>query len=232
MKVQIFRSHRPIKQLADITIVIDVIRAFTVAHYAFLRGAERIFLAKTVDQAFQIKHDYPKYLLAGEVNGFAIEGFDLDNSPYNIIQKDLRGNTLVQKTTNGVRATLNSLECDHLFVTGFTNARTTAEYIKDKLLSGKHATIHIIASHPSGDDDFACAEYMKQILKGETESISVQEVMNRIKSSHVAQKFFDSDKPEFKSEDVIYILKELDRGFVMRVNQTDVIPMIERVDTC
>ncbi|MFD2046517.1 2-phosphosulfolactate phosphatase [Ornithinibacillus salinisoli] len=232
MDVQIYQGRNAINRPANITIVIDVLRAFTVAHYAFLRGVQRILLAETVEQAFQIKEKNPSFLLAGEVDGIAIKGFDLDNSPYLIQQKKLSGKTLVQKTTNGVRATLNCLASDHVYVTGFTNARNTAEFIRENLINGDKDVVHIIASHPSGDDDYACAEYMKHILEDADVRISVHEVKERIKNSHVAKKFFDENNPDFRREDVLHCLVELNTNFIMKVDNSGEIPMIERVQVC
>lgn len=128
MPIQIHQGNTAPPTVANITIVIDVIRAFTVAHYAFLKGVKRIILAKDVEQAFQLKMKNPDFLLAGEVNGLPIKGFDLDNSPYNMRSKNVAGKTLIQKTTNGVQATLQCLSSDHVFVTGYTNAKTTSQY--------------------------------------------------------------------------------------------------------
>ncbi|KAB8138294.1 2-phosphosulfolactate phosphatase [Gracilibacillus oryzae] len=230
MKIQIYQGRNRIWEKADITIVIDVIRAFTVAHYAFMRGASRIFLVETVEQAFKMKKNNPGYLLAGEVNGNPVEGFEFDNSPFHIAQKQLTGETIVQRTTNGVRATLNCLDSDHLYVTGFSNARNTAEFIK-KAHMEEERKINIVASHPSGDDDYACAEYIKQILE-DTKQISPQEVETRILHSHVAKKFFDAKNTGFIREDVMCCVKELDTDFVMKVNVISEIPMIERVQVC
>ena len=58
---------------ADINVVIDVVRAFTVSHYAFIRGAENIFLVPTVEDALSLKKTHPKSLLAGEINGLPID---------------------------------------------------------------------------------------------------------------------------------------------------------------
>src|SRR5699024_10460482 len=121
---------------------------------------------------------------------------------------------LVQKTTNGVRATLNCLSSEHVLVTGFTNAKTTSEFIKYQLFN-EIDSVNIVASHPTGDDDLACAEYMKSILEGD-KSISAEEVIQRINQSHVAAKFLDEENPAFASEDIVECTKELDTNFVMK----------------
>jgi 2-phosphosulfolactate phosphatase len=228
MQISIHQGRTPPTAAADITIVIDVIRAFTVAHYAFRQGVSRIYLVKTANQAFSIKKRNPEYLLAGETDGLAIEGFDFGNSPYHLQQQNLDGKTLVQKTTNGVQAALNSLSSNHVFVTGFTNARRTAEFIREKMADDKEKTVHIMASHPSGDDDLACAAYIKSILEN-ANSISGQAVKERIKHSQTAEKFFDKDNTAFIHEDIDHCIRELDTDFVMKVNKNTEIPMIERV---
>ena len=227
MQVNIYQGRATSPQAADITIVIDVIRAFTVAHYAFTQGASGIYLAETVEQALQISEKQPELLLAGEVGGLPIEGFDLDNSPYDIIGKNLKNKALVQVTTNGVRATLNNLSSKQVFVTGFANAKQTALFIKANL--AETDKINIIASHPSGDDDLACAEYISSILKG-SDAITKEEVIKRILHSSVAQKFFDKNEPNYKQEDILLCTKELNSRFVMEVNKLGKIPRVERVE--
>ena len=55
MPVAIYQGHHHSLAPADINIVIDVIRAFTVAHYAFIGGAEEILLVRTADETFAPK---------------------------------------------------------------------------------------------------------------------------------------------------------------------------------
>ncbi|MFD1363355.1 2-phosphosulfolactate phosphatase [Lentibacillus salinarum] len=228
MRITIYQGAATPPTTAEITIVIDVIRAFTLAHYAFLQGVNRICLAETVTQAFQIKQKNPEYLLAGEEGGYAIKGFDLDNSPYHLQKQTISGKTLVLKTTNGVRAALNSLSSDHLFVTGLTNARQTADFIRDRMAGENEKKIHIIASHPDGDDDLACAEYIKDTLEN-THAVSVRDMKERIINSQAAEKFFDERNTAFTQEDIDHCIRELDTNFVMKVDKTTEIPMIERV---
>lgn len=227
MKATIFQGHCPRLPRSDVNIVIDVIRAFTVAHYAFLRGAKEIILAGTESQAFLLKEKNPGYLLAGEVKGLPITGFDFDNSPARMASADVRGRTLVQKTTNGVRAALNALDADAVFVTGFSNARSTAECVLE--LWPKGSSVNIIASHPDGDDDLACAEYIKGILHGH-ERVSGEAAAERIRHSGPARKFFDPLQPEFQPEDIDFCTRELAGGFVMHVDCTGELPKIVRVE--
>lgn len=228
MSIQIIQGHNHELEDSQINVVIDVIRAFTVAHYAFINGVQGIIMAGTLDEAFSFKKKYPEFVLAGEVQGLPIPGFELDNSPVRLHQLDLRGKHLIQKTTNGVTATLNALNAEHLFVTGFTNARTTAEFIMRKLLKDDTMTINLIASHPSGDDDLACAHYISEILQN-SNRISADETIERIRKSEAAEKFFDEEKPEFLQEDILFCTKELLSDFVMKVNCNHNIPLIERV---
>jgi 2-phosphosulfolactate phosphatase len=64
-----------------VVIVIDVIRAFSVAAYAFTGGAQAIWLVRTVEEAQAMRQREPQALLAGEVGGRLISGFDFNNSP-------------------------------------------------------------------------------------------------------------------------------------------------------
>lgn len=103
--------------------------------------------------------------------------------------------------------------------------------IKHKFAKDQRKSINIIASHPSGDDDLACAQYIKSILEN-ANAISSKEVAKRIKHSHVAKKFFDKSNPNFIPEDMECCMIELDTGFVMKVRNNDKIPMIEKVNVC
>ena len=62
-------------------VVIDVLRAFTCAAFAFAAGAKEIILVQEIAEAFALKQKMPNALLMGEVNSFPIEGFDYGNSP-------------------------------------------------------------------------------------------------------------------------------------------------------
>ena len=229
MKLTIVQGTTTAYPAADINIVIDVIRAFTVSHVAFLRGAREIFLVNTVEEAFALKAQHPEYLLAGEVAALPIAGFDLDNSPHTFSTADLGDKSLVQKTTNGVKATLLALSAPTVFVTGLSNARKTALHVKRLVTRIPNCRINIIASHPQDDDDLACAEFIQDQLLGHNR-IPVEAVQNRIKTARSAKKFFDPAQPEFNEKDIAFCLREVDCDFVMQVDKLSPLPRIIQRD--
>jgi len=212
IEVRIFRGNGLTLPDADVNVIIDVVRAFTVSHYAFLQGAERMLLVPDVAAALAAREELPHALLAGEIGGLAIEGFDLDNSPRRFAETDLQGRTLIQKTTNGVKAALHSLDAPTVLVTGFSNARATAAYLSRQCSSGR---INLVASHPTGDEDLACAEYIRSLLLGE--AMETEQVQRRIRGSDTVQKFLDPAQPAFDPADIDYCCRPLEAEFVMAI---------------
>jgi 2-phosphosulfolactate phosphatase len=223
--IQIIQGTEQEYPAANINIVIDVIRAFTVSHVAFLRGVREIFLVNTVEEAYTLKASNPDYLLAGEVGGLPIENFELDNSPYTFSIADIKNRTLVQKTTNGVKATLLALNADTILVTGFSNAKKTATYARHLAAGMPHCTINIIASHARDEDDLICAEYIREILLGNSR-LKPEEIKSKIRASRPAQKFFDPQKPAFDPRDMDFCCEEITCDFVMEVDKSTPIPKI------
>ena len=224
-KINIIQGNDNILPPSHINIVIDVIRAFSVSHQAFINGIEKIILTNSEQIALSLKNSNSNIILSGEVNAIKINSFDFGNSPYDIAHANLSDKTLVQKTTNGVKATLNALKTNQLFVTGYSNAYTTAMYIK-KLLSksnNKIKQINIIASHPSGDDDLACAQYIKTIIENKITSLKdiEENTVSRIIHSDAAYKFYDQNNPSFSVLDLSLCLIKTNCDFVMKVEECD-----------
>lgn len=219
-------TERPYPE-ADVNIVIDVIRAFTVAHVAFQRGAGEILLVNTVEEAMALRARNPAVLLAGEIQGLGIPGFDLDNSPHRASLAELRGRTLVQKTTNGVKATLAALGARHVFVTGYSNARTTARHVRSLMAQRQLRTVNVIASHGHDDDDLACAEFIQdQIL--DLGRLDPAAVVQRIRNSRPAAKFLVQPPGEFEPRDLDFCTAAQPCDFVMEVDRTGAVPTIRK----
>ena len=225
IELQIIQGTAAPYPAADINIVIDVIRAFTVSHIAFLCDAREIFLVNTVEEAFALKDRHPDYLLAGEVAGLPIAGFDLDNSPHTFSNAAIAGKSLVQKTTNGVKATLLALSAKTVLVTGLSNAKQTALYAQQLAAARAHCKVTLIASHPAYDDDLACAQYIGDHVLG-LNRVRLADVQHRISTSKPAQKFFDPEQPAFNEKDIAFCVREVDCDFVMKVDKGLPLPKI------
>ena len=152
MDIHIAQGHNPPHNIHGITVVIDVIRAFTTSHHAFRKGLRCIWPVASAEQAFALRDEHlPDALLAGEVEALPIPGFDFGNSPWEIDQAELQDKELILRTTNGVAATLRARDSREVLVAGLVNAEATANYLRKQ----NPPTVVLVASHPTGDEDVA-----------------------------------------------------------------------------
>src|SRR5579884_1159607 len=121
MRIERF-SRDDVEQAAGIAVAIDVIRAFTVAAYALAGGAARLRLVRTVEEAFALRAIEPDALLAGEVGGILIPGFDLNNSPHLMSHTDVRARTIIQRTGAGTQGAVGAANARRLLVAALVNA--------------------------------------------------------------------------------------------------------------
>ncbi len=101
-------------EATGVVVVIDVLRAFSNAAFAFSRGAKEIYPVGTVEEALQFKAKTPNSLVCGEVGGLPPEGFDFGNSPTQTRELDLNGKVIVQRTgagTQGIVRCVNAAPC-------------------------------------------------------------------------------------------------------------------------
>lgn len=213
---------------ATVCVVIDVVRAFTVAQIAFLRGVREIYLVNTTEEAFAFKKTHPSFLLAGEIAGLPIEGFDLDNSPQRFSTAELQGKTLIQKTSNGVKGTLLALAADTVLVTGFSNARNTALHTRALVTGKPDSTVNIVATHPIDDDDLACAEYIRGLVLDDN-TVNAADVARRILAARSVLKFYGPNKPAaLDARDPEHCARETPCDFVMQVDKSVTPPRVLR----
>ena len=78
------------REARGVAVVIDVLRAFTTAAYAFDSGAREVELVGTPEEGLAKKRAAPALVLVGEVGGKPIPGFDHGNSPERMEALDLR----------------------------------------------------------------------------------------------------------------------------------------------
>lgn len=202
---------------SGLVVVIDVLRAFSTAAYAFAAGVEGIYLVRTVEQAFSMREEVSDSLIMGEVNGLPVKGFDFGNSPGQFDGIDLSGKYLIQRTTSGTQGAVCSRSADTLLTTSFCNAMATANYI-DRI-SPAEVTFVITGLRPGGwgDEDQACADYIEALIG--KEQVNKAKFLRRVSESKPGQLFLDQNLSQFPREDLEYSTAINKFSFIMKVHR-------------
>jgi len=149
-------------------VVVDVLRAFTTAAYAFAAGASEIWLATGVEEALALGRRIPGALVMGEVHGRRPPGFDLSNSPVEVASTDVGGRVLVQRTSAGTQGVIAATGADRLFAASLVCASATAAAIERARLGAP--TYVITGRFPDqpdgGEDDLLTAQLIERARTG------------------------------------------------------------------
>ena len=201
-------------EAAGVVVVVDVLRAFSTAAYAFSRGAKEIVLVSTVDEAVFLKSQIPNSLAMGEVGGLRPAGFDFGNSPTFIDEANLSGATMIHRTSAGTQGVVLSRQAEVLLAASFVVARATARFVEE--LSPREVTFVITGrSYNGGDEDLACAEYLEEILKGNRPE--AKPFLKRVLESKDAFPHLDPAQRDFPRSDLDYCARVDRFDFAMPV---------------
>ncbi|CUI16730.1 2-phosphosulfolactate phosphatase [Candidatus Protochlamydia naegleriophila] len=215
MKCQIYRRSE-CHQAKGLCIIIDVLRAFTTAAFAFAAGAKEIIFVSTQEEAFQKYENDPTLMLMGETFGRPISGFHFGNSPAEFEDLSLKGHRLVQRTSAGTQGVVGCRHAEHLLVASFVVADATLEQIKQ--LSPSHVSF-IVTGMEDGDEDLALADYLIARLQGQ--EVSSSSFLERVKGSPEGKAFADPALPGFAARDLELAI-QIDRfPFAMEVIEID-----------
>ncbi len=157
---------------SGITVLIDVFRSFTTIAVLFQYGLKEMILVDDIESARSLAKEYV-YLLIGEENGQMPCGFDLGNSPTEIMKRGrvgIKGRTAVLRTSAGTRGAIAaSRHSKTLLLGSFVTARATARVIKEAV-SAKDIPVTLVAMGIDGNyssiEDTACADYLEHLLIG------------------------------------------------------------------
>ncbi|MFE6961568.1 2-phosphosulfolactate phosphatase [Streptomyces sp. NPDC057696] len=188
----------------SVAVVVDVMRAFTVAAWAFGQGAEKIVLAESLDEALALKARHPDWVALKD--GSLAPGFDTVNSPGLLRSIDLGGRTVVQKTTAGTVGALAVKEASLVLCAGFVVAEATARLLRTR--GPDNVTFVVTGEDGQADEDLACAQY---IARRATEAgTDAAEFLRRASESRAASELTEGVRLGVHPDDVALCL-ELDR---------------------
>ncbi|MGI8756667.1 MAG: 2-phosphosulfolactate phosphatase [Acidimicrobiales bacterium] len=226
--------YLPSHEVADVggpVVVIDVIRAFTTAAYAFEAGARHIYLVDAVVEALAFKAAHPGTIAMGEDHGLRPEGFDLSNSPVGAATADLEERTIVHRTSAGTRGVVAARSADRIWCASLVCASATARAV---VASRAGAVTYVItgdfadrADRPGADDQMT-AEHIEALRLGG--SPDPGEVARRVAASEEAVRTLKLGEGHVHPDDIAYAT-DVDRfAFTMEVTRTADGLRLDRVD--
>ncbi|MBE7434151.1 MAG: 2-phosphosulfolactate phosphatase [Anaerolineales bacterium] len=178
-------------EATGIVLVIDVLRAFSTAAYAFSRGAKEIRLVSGIQEALDLKAQIQNAKAMGEVRGLPPKGFDYGNSPTRILEHDLTGITLVQRTGAGTQGAVRAVNAEVMLATSFVNAKGTMDYV---MKEEPNELSFIITGGMGNDEDVACAEFIEMRIEGR--AVEAQGFIDRVYAARDALQHME-EHPQF-----------------------------------
>ncbi len=187
-------------EATGVVIVIDVIRAFTNAAYAFAHGAKEIYPVSGVDEALKLKAAIPNSLVCGEMGGVPPKGFDFGNSPTQTSTLDLHDCPVIQRTSAGTQGIVRSVKADTILASSLVVANATVVYVRNLGIDIVTFVITGQVEKGRGDEDLACAEYLEALLKSQRPDPAP--FIDRVYQSYDARQHLNPDFPEFPKADL------------------------------
>jgi 2-phosphosulfolactate phosphatase len=155
-----------------IVVVIDVLRAFSCTALMFHYGVRDLALVRTPEEALAFRDRDPDYLVAGEVKGVKVEGFDLGNSPADIVSKGkvfFRNRRVALRSSAGTQGVLAAAaNATQVILGSFMTAAAIAKYIRKTATPDALVTIVSMGFEgitPSIEDE-RCGDYIEHLLTG------------------------------------------------------------------
>jgi 2-phosphosulfolactate phosphatase len=139
---------------SGIAVIIDVLRAFTCSALMFRYGIRDLALVRTPEEALAFRDADSDYLVAGEVKGRKVDGFDVGNSPADIVAKGetfFSGRPVAARSSAGTQGVLAAASRARQVILGsYLTAAATAAYIRDAarvdaLVHGEDVIVTLVA---------------------------------------------------------------------------------------
>ena len=159
----------------EAAVVIDVLRATTTIAWALHNGAEAVETFSDISQLIERSNEWPlsSRLLVGERGGKPLEGFDLGNSPVEVVPNVVSGKRIFMSTTNGTRSLEIMRNADCLYTLAFPNRKAVAE----RLLNDQPNHLCILGSGWEGtyslEDSLAAGSLAAFIIEQSSNSLKV-----------------------------------------------------------
>lgn len=220
MKIHILRLIEGAKQAEGLTVIIDVLRAFSLEAYLFGMGAAGIRPVGSVEEAWALKKAHPDWLLVGERGGKKCEGFDFGNSPSSFTEAQVRGKYILHTTSAGTQGVVNAVNASEIITGSLVNAKAIAAYIRQQ----NPETVSLVCMGNGGvriaREDEVCALYIKSLLE-EQPLADLEELIASLQTDGGEHFFNPMTQEIFPEPDFWLCMKHDIFPFVIQVRKDD-----------
>jgi len=144
-------------------VAVDVIRATTTAVTAVALG-RRCFPAPSLEAAMQLAARLNDAVMIGELGGKMPEGFDMNNSPAELVLRTDVFRPVILLSSTGTKLICEAEKCGFAYLACLRNCASLAAY-----LVGRHPKIAVIGAGSRGEfreeDQMCCAWIAESLLK-------------------------------------------------------------------
>ena len=149
---------RRARENSEVAVIVDALRASTTIPVLFHCGLSRLLVVAEVDDAHSLAQMTPGSLLVGERGGQCLPGFDLGNSPLEILEySSLKGKTAIFTSSNGAQRLTSCLGAEQIFVASLCNLTALQHHLL-KLDKEKNLTVVFISAGKYPDEDYTSFE--------------------------------------------------------------------------
>lgn len=224
MKIRIISSLKNADSAKGITVVIDVLRAFTTTCYVFANGAKKILSVADLDEAYAIKRSHPSYVLIGERKGIKPSDFDWGNSPTELKTVSFKQKTIILTTSAGTQGIHKAIHADEVITGAFVNASAIASYIQKR--NPDNVTLLCTDDKHPKNEDFMCATYIMSLLRDHPMDFS--KIQTYMKTHPSADGFLLHPMTKWSKEDFTLCMTADTFHFVIQAKKGDPI-ILERI---
>jgi len=159
--IDCFQENPKVHREGYAIVAIDVIRATTTAITAVASG-RRCFPVPSVEAAKLLQRNLTNPLLAGEVGGYMLEDFEVNNSPAEISTRTDIERPLILLSSAGTKLIHAARESDVTYLACFRNFSTLAQHLIDR-----HSKVALIGAGTRGEfreEDQICCAWIARLL--------------------------------------------------------------------
>lgn len=192
-----------------VRVIIDVFRSFSSAPLLLHLGAAPLILEGEVERCFALRERLPGARLVGSRNEDPIDGFDLTNSPWFILQRGrafFDGRPVILRSTSGVGGAVAAVgHGAEVLLASFITAAATAAWLRRR----NPERVALIAMGRKGKEpapeDEACADAIASLLGGA--AYDHLAAIAGILAHENARKYLHGTNPALPREDPVLCLQ-------------------------